>query len=169
MSSQTYFEHIIARIPAEHFGATEDQFIQLTLDGDARTYNWQGQNVRSWHINAFGSAAEIMAGAICHANTFNSGVSTWKSKGRSGYLKPQQWIRKVRTAIANSQEWLPDLFNIEFGTEGRIYLEGKNELKGASHSLIVRALYDHAIAQAKEGADWPRFWHIASARGPGER
>ncbi len=169
MSSQIYYEHVVVRIPGEIFGAPEDQYLQLTLDGDARTYNWKDQRVRSWHVESFGTASDLIAAAIKHSYYFQGGMSVWKSNGTSGHLKPQQWIRKVRNAIATAKVWLPGKSFLEVGTCGTITLKGVNELQGKTVAELAEAMYVHTLAHAKEGADWPRYWNLVKAYGPDER
>ncbi|MEQ6436268.1 hypothetical protein V8Z74_14735 [Comamonas sp. w2-DMI] len=169
MSSQIYYEHAVVRVPAEFFGASEDQFLQLTLDGDSRTYNWKDQRVRKWHVHSFGSADELIAGAIQHGYYFEGGMSAWKNNGTSGYLKPQQWIRKVRNAIATAREWLPGTSLLMVSPTAVITLKGVGDMIGKTQAELAQAMYEHSKAHAKEGADWPRYWHLVKAYGPDER
>ena len=169
MSSQIYYEHFIVRVPAACVGAAEDQFLQLTLDGASNTYNMNDQRVRKWHIQHFGSAEQIMATAIAHAYYFEDGMSCWKSNGRSGYLKPQQWIGKVRHALTNAKEWDPEMTPIYF-KDSAITLRAEKDVEDKTLVGIAKALFAHALKMKDADNTWSHnFWSIARAYGPGER
>ncbi|RGE41332.1 hypothetical protein DZC30_18660 [Comamonas testosteroni] len=170
MSTQIYYEHLIVRIPANTIGAPEDQYMQLTLDGASNTYNFKNQRVRRWHIHHFGTAEQIMATAIAHGHYFAGGMSAWKSNGSSGHLKPQQWISKVRKALATAKWWEPDLMPIYFKDTEHITLRAEPEVEDKTLLGIAKALYAHSLKFKDADTPWECcFWNIAKASGPGER
>ena len=170
MSTQIYYEHLIVRIPANTIGAPEDQYMQLTLDGASNTYNFKDQRVRRWHIHHFGTAEQIMATAIAHSHIFAGGMSVWKNNGSSGHLKPQQWISKVRKALATAKWWEPDLMPIYFKGTEQITLRAEPEVEDKTLLGIAKALYARSLKFKEADSPWGHcFWKIAKASGPDER
>ncbi|KGH23602.1 hypothetical protein [Comamonas thiooxydans] len=170
MSTQIYYEHLIVRIPAESIEASEDQYLQLTLDGASNTYNFKDQRVRKWSIHHFGTAEQIMATAIAHSYYFAGGMSSWKCNGSSGHLKPQQWIAKVRNAIARAKAWQPEMTPIVFNDSSYITLRAQEEVEDKTLLGIVKALYQHSLQLKNADSPWGHcFWRIAKVSGPGER
>lgn len=166
MSSQIYYENIVARIPADVLSASEDHFIQLTLDGASNSYVGDAR-VRRWHLQSFGTSEELIAGAIAHSHHFDVGNSCWKTNGSSGHLNATQWIRKIRNAISQAQVWLPDVNNIMASNSNYIHLRGKGELLGKNNTGILRALYEKSLSLNQDRNDWPNYWDRVSVDGPG--
>lgn len=166
MSTQIYYEMVVARIPGDFFGSLEDMFIQLTLDGSSNTYCGD-KRVRRWHIESFGNREEIIANAIAHAKYFDNGCSRWKSNGASGYITAQQWIRKVRTAVDKAAEWNPELWGVTFGQQGTISLSGLNELAGKDQADIVRFFYNLIIDASRDMSRPLQFFEYVRVNGPG--
>ena len=171
MSSQIYYENVVVRIPSDEIGTREDMYLQLTLDGASNSYNMNDQRVRKWHVYSFGPASQLMADAIQEAHYFSGCISVWKTRGRSGTLTAQQWIRKVRRAIGEAKEWRPSMTRIPIKGMDSLALRGKNEQMGKDQVGVIKGILAHYV---KTGAQHDpkhrmQFWQHATVSGPGER
>lgn len=147
---------------------TEDEPVYglFVLGGASNSYEGWGVSARrsrSWGMIYSGSRSDLVAYAIDWANSFRGANTVWLSMGRSGCLKPQQWIRKVRNAIENSVVVEPDLLQASAASVGILHLQVADQFKGHSLASVFELVRKAAIEHPGS-----TMWQFLRVRGPSQ-
>lgn len=108
-----------------------------------------------------GSAEDLVAYAIDWASYVRGGGTYWASMGRSGSMTPQQWIRKIRTAIANAVSVDTAYMNEISVCVGPLIIHGEGEYEGQTINQLVDSI--RALGQEKPGEP---MWQVMRVSGP---
>lgn len=107
MSSTILFVETMVRIPAAHAGTIEDLFIHLCQAGSSNCFESgrngrDGRCARSWQVDAFGTAREVLTQCIKTAGYMEGGCI--KVGGASGSATPEAYIRRSKRFLSEAKK-----------------------------------------------------------------
>jgi len=163
MSSHIIYQLQVVRLPAVS-GPSQDLFALCLQSGSSNSYEGSGANARrsrSWGMIYAGTAEDLVAYAIDWASYVRGGGTYWTSMGRSGSMTPQQWIRKIRTAIANVVSVDADYMDGISVSVGPLIIRGKDQYERKTINQLVDSI--RALGQEKPGEP---MWQVMRVSGP---
>lgn len=98
----------------------------------------------------------LMASVIEWSSSFVGANTTWRTKGKSGELKPQQWIRKVRKAISECPKAYVELLERNLIQFSDLVIRGKDECKDMKIGEILKKIQADNV-QSPGKTTWQYF------------
>lgn len=163
MSSHIIYQLQVVRLPAAS-GPSQDLFALCLQNGSSNSYEGSGANARrsrSWGMIYAGTAEDLVAYAIDWAGAVRSGGTYWTSMGRSGSMTAQQWIRKIRSAIANAVSVDTAYMNEISVCVGPLIIHGKGEYGGQTINQLVESI--RTLGMESPGTT---MWQVMRVSGP---
>lgn len=136
----------------------------FVLGGASNSYEGWGassRRSRNWGMIYSGSRGDLVAYAIDWACSFRGENTVWQSMGRSGRLKPQQWIRKVRNAIENAVVVEPAFLQATSASAGILHLQVADQFKGQSLASVLEL-----VKKAAQEFPGSTMWQFLRVGGP---
>lgn len=167
MSTHIIYDVQIVRMPLQTGEASQDFYGLFVSSGASNSYNGWGKNsarTRSWGMIYGGSKEELLAYAIDWSAYFRGGNTVWRSMGRSGRLKPQQWIRKLRTALDGAAAIDVHVMNDISIWAGQFVLSGKGEFDGLSINKVIECVKSYTAEHPGSTT-----WQFLRVTGPATR
>lgn len=176
MSSEIIYHQTCVRIPAEHAGTTEDLFVHAVQIGSSNCYEMgrngrDGRRSRSWQAIGFGTSADVLTWGIRSAGDTEGGML--KLGGASKWCTPEQYIRKVRSLLAEAATTDIRFGHTYKGEHVGIRIEWREDTKpdagkkvtgyDMSHSESVKAFWSRYVTE--EGPK-RTAWNYFKVTGP---